>query len=69
MNEIPIEDEQDLNKIAETILNYASVPDVQRKSLKSALNLFYLKGHRNGYNEAMNDFTKGKDQRVVAHLN
>ena len=69
MNEMPIEDEQDLNKIAETILNYASVPDVQRTCLKSALNLFYLKGHRNGYNEAMNDFTKGKDQRVVAHLN
>ena len=63
------EEEKDLAKIIEKVLSFASVPEYQRTSLKAAINLFYLKGHRDGYNEAMADAKSRKDKRVVAHLN
>lgn len=64
-----IEEENDIEKIIEQVLRYASNPDAQKVSLRAALNLFYSYGHRNGYNEAMNDVKNRKDKRIVAHLN
>jgi len=63
------EEEKDLNKIIEKVLSFASSPELQKTGLRAAINLFYLKGHRDGYNEAMNDAQNRKDKRVVAHLN
>ena len=66
---ISLEEENDLEKIVETVLKYSSDPKAQRISLRAAFRFFYLKGHQEGYNEAMADVKVGKDKRVVAHLN
>ena len=66
---MPIEEENDLEKTVNVVLKHASNPEAQRTSLRAALRVFYLKGHQNGYNEAMNDAKAGKDKRVVVHLN
>ena len=64
-----LEEEQDLEKTIELVLKHAGNLESQRTSLRAALQLFYSKGYRNGYNEAMADARAGRDKRVVAHLN
>ena len=62
-------EEQELEKTVETVLKYAGFPELQRTTLRAALRLYYSRGHRNGYDEAMADAKAGRDQRVTAHLN
>lgn len=59
----------DAENICNIVIGHASNPSSQRRSLLAALNLFYSKGHSDGYKEAMDDAKNGKDKRVVAHLN
>jgi hypothetical protein len=62
-------EELNLEKTVELVLKHAGNPESQKTSLRAALQVFYIMGHRNGYNEAMADAKAGRDQRVVAHLN
>lgn len=62
-------EEQELEKTVETVLKYAGFPELQKTTLRAALQFFYSMGHRNGYNEAMADAKAGRDKRVVVHLN
>ena len=62
-------EEQELEKTIKIVLKYARFPELQRTSLRAALQFFYSMGRKNGYGEAMADAEAGRDQRVTAHLN
>lgn len=66
---IDFEEEKDLENIVNLVLKQAIDFNAQKTSLSAALRLFYSRGYRVGYNEAMKDAKMGKDKRVAAHLN
>jgi len=63
------ENENDMQDVADKVLAHAGDSILLRASMLAAFRLFYSKGHRAGYDDAMRDAKSGKDRRVAAHLN
>ena len=64
-----LEEEKDISDVAEKVISHAGNPFLMKTALLAALRLFHSTGYRRGYADAMDDAKRGKDRRVVAHLN
>jgi len=63
------EEDDEIAKTVDALLKYAGDAGSLKTAANAALRLFHSMGYRRGYADAMDDAKRGKDRRVVAHLN
>jgi len=61
--------EEDIKRTTSIVASHIDDVEALKKSMMAAMRVFYLQGHRDGYNEGHADAESSVDQRTTAHLN